>query len=158
MNTLEQTIDNWYEEDSSRKERFEQIINGQAGFSLREIDHFVTNMTVRKPVIFLNPKNGKIVDVNSDYRDLLRCYHKFGFDSFNRVGGHYLKQKNFFRWAMENGIVDYVSQHVREIEADMAEMRRLAPEAKKQRVAGTSFTFIERAKSIEVPRNTNIVF
>lgn len=158
MSTLEASIEAWYDEDSSRRDRFEQIISGNAGFSLREIDHFVTNMTVRKPVVFINPSDGKIVDVNSDYRDVLRCYHKSGFDSFKRVGGLELKQKNFFRWALEKGVVDYVALHVREIEQDMLEVRKQPVAAKRQRTSLTSFTIIQKPKELQVPIYTNIVW
>ena len=149
MASLENSIDAWYVQDPSRQERLDQILSGQAGFSLREIDHFVTNMTARKPVIFMHAKTGKIVDVNSDYRDILRCYHKAGFDSFKRGGGLDYKQKNFFRWALETGIVDYVAAHVQEIERDMADMKR-QPAAKRQRTA-PNFTIIQQPKELQVP-------
>lgn len=155
---LESSIEAWYSEDPSRKQRFDQIVKGEAGFSLREIDHFVTNMTVRKPVVFINTRDSKIVDVNSDYRDMLRCYHKAGFDSFKRVGGLDLKQKNFFRWALEKGIVDYVASHVREIEQDMLEMRKQPPNAKRQRTSQTNFTIIQKPKEMQIPIYTNIVW
>lgn len=158
MSTLERSIDAWYDEDPKRKEQFDRIIQGKAGFSLREIDHFVTNMTVRKPVIFINPRNGKIIDVNSDYRDVLRCYHKAGFDSFKRGGGLEFKQKNFFRWALENGIVDYVASHVREIEADMLEIKKQPPPVKRQRIATSNFTIVKQSKELVVPTYANIVW
>ncbi len=106
MSGLEHSIEQWYSEDPSRSARLDQILKGDVGFSLREIDHFVTNMTVRRPVIFVNASNGKIVDVNSDYRNFLRCYHKAGFDSFNRMGGLDIKMNNFFGWGLEWGVVD----------------------------------------------------
>jgi hypothetical protein len=158
MSGLDHSIEAWYSEDPSRSARLDQILRGDVGFSLREIDHFVTNMTVRRPVIFVNANTGKIVDVNSDYRNFLRCYHKAGFDSFNRKGGLDIKQKNFFRWALENGVVDYVAAHVREIERDMAETRRQAPAPKKQKTSRANFAIIQQVKEVQIPTFTNIVW
>ncbi len=124
MASLQSSLENWYAQDPTRVERYRAIIEGRAGFSLREIDHFVTHMTARRPVVFYNRETGRIVDVNADYKDVLRCYHKLGLDPFNRTGGQQFKQLNFFRWAMENGIVDYVSAHSREIAQDMLDTRK----------------------------------
>jgi hypothetical protein len=94
-------------------------MEGGDGFSLREIDHFVTNMCARKPIVFINKKTGKLVDINSDYRNELRCYHKAAFDTFNRKGGSIMKQRKFFKWAIETGIVDYAREHINDIKVDM---------------------------------------
>lgn len=130
---LEASIDQWYEEDESRKQILEDVVDGRACFSLRDIDWFVTNYAARNPVIYTLPETGKVVDVNSDYKDVLRCFHKSGFDSFKRRGSDpseaALRQKNFFRWAIENGVVDYVSKHALIIERDMSEMRKRAKTA-----------------------------
>lgn len=125
---LESSIEQWYDEDATRKQILSDIVEGRAGFSLRDIDWFVTNYTARKPVVYTLPDSGKIVDVNGDYKDVLKCFHKSGFDSFKRKGSDpseaALRQKNFFRWAIENGVVDYVIKHVAEIEQDMSRMRK----------------------------------
>lgn len=122
---LTKSVERWYTQDPSREQIVQQIINGKAGVSLREIDHFVTNMSARDKVMYFNDKADKVVDVNNDYKDILRCYHKCNFDTFKRRNDNRpgvstdLKQKVFFRWAVENGIVDYVSRHVSEINNDM---------------------------------------
>jgi hypothetical protein len=125
---LEASLDEWYAADDDRQRTLEDIVMGRAGVSLRTIDWFVTNMTARKPVVYTIPGKDTVVDVNGMYKDILRCYHKSGFDSFKRKGSNpaeaALRQRNFFRWALENGIVEYVKGHSEEIEQDMAEMRR----------------------------------
>jgi len=130
--SLADTVEEYYREHPQHAEKLRQIVRRKASFSLRMVDWFVTNMSARKRSVFVNPKTGKVVDVNSDYKDVLRCYHKSNFDSFVRKPGTHsadLKQKNFFRWAFENGIVDYVEAHTQDIEEDMAEYR--APSAKR---------------------------
>jgi hypothetical protein len=162
--SLAQSIDEYYKADPKREERLRQIVNKQAGFSLREIDWYVTNMAARKPQIFRNPKNGKIVDVNSDYKDILRCYHKSSFDSFKRKGDEKeLKQRNFFRWALENGIVDHVSEKIDEIKDDMwlTKKRRAVikddPVCKKKKCESSVATFVQEQKELQLPKQINIV-
>lgn len=124
---LEASLQEWYAEDEERTKRLERVVSGKAEFSLREIDWFVTNYSARNPVVYTLP-SGKVVDVNGDYKDVLRSFHKVGFDAFKRKGSDPteapLRQMNFFRWAIENGVVDYVARHTKTIEADMAQMRK----------------------------------
>lgn len=124
---LAESLGEWYRADATRQKMLSDIVSGRAGVSLRLMDWFVTNYTVRKPVIYEH--QGKLVSVNSDYKDVLRCFHKTGFDSFRRRGGDdseeaALRQHNFFKWAIANGVVDYVMRHSREIERDMAMVKQ----------------------------------
>jgi hypothetical protein len=136
-------------------------------------------MSARKPQVFRNPKTGRIVDVNSDYKDVLRCYHKASFDSFKRKSAATdsdekdLKQRNFFRWALENGIVDKVAESIQDIKEDMSEMkqkRTLAggegedKQPKKRRkkpkdsqIAAT-VTIVQEPKELKIPTFTNVVW
>ena len=124
---LEASLQEWYAEDENRTRQLERVVNGEAEFSLREIDWFVTNYSARNPVVYSLP-SGKVVDVNGDYKDVLKSFHKVGFDAFKRKGSDPseapLRQMNFFRWAIENGVVSYVAQHAKEIESDMAQVRK----------------------------------
>lgn len=138
---LEASLDEWYSADDTRQQALEEIVSGKAGVSLRTIDWFVTNMSARKPVVYALPGSDMVVDVNGMYKDVLRCYHKSGFDSFKRKGSDpteaALRQRNFFRWALENGVVDYVKNHVEEIEQDMLKMRKKPPTNVKRRKSQT---------------------
>lgn len=124
---LEASLDEWYAEDVDRQKQLERVVKGEAEFSLREIDWFVTNYSARNPVVYTLP-SGKVVDVNGDYKDVLKSFHKVGFDAFKRKGTDPteapIRQMNFFRWAIENKVVDYVAEHAKTIEADMAQMRK----------------------------------
>lgn len=64
------------------------------------------------------------------YRSQLTSYHKIKFDPFCRndrivnwgPNGDItttLAQLNFFKWAIENRVLDYISAHLKEIEIDM---------------------------------------
>jgi hypothetical protein len=136
---LEASLRSWYEADATRQKLLDDIVSGKAGVSLRTVDWAVTNYSVRNPVLYEH--QGRLVDVNSDYKDVLRCFHKMGFDSFRRKGGEdpdeaELRQRNFFRWAIANGVVAYVLEHTSEIESDMAavkQRKRRLPSTDKQR-------------------------
>lgn len=124
---LESFLDEWYRADDSRQKLLDDIVSGKAGVSLRLIDWAVTNYSARTPVVYEH--EGKLVDVNSDYKDTLRCFHKMGFDSFKRKGGEdpgeaAFRQRNFFQWSITNGVVDYVLKHTGEIERDMATVKQ----------------------------------
>jgi hypothetical protein len=177
--SLADSVEEYYRVDPRREERLQGILNKEAGFSLREIDWFVTNMSARKPQIFRNPKTGRIVDVNSDYKDILRCYHKATFDSFRRKGAaavdddetiRELKQRNFFRWALENGIVDVVSENIREIKGDMFEMRKKRRRSdagdgdkskkkkKRRREDAMTTTIVQQPTELKIPSFTNVIW
>jgi iron uptake system EfeUOB component EfeO/EfeM len=69
--------------------------------------------------------------VYNDYKLKLKAYSKKRFDPFcrwERITVPYDEEKfmettigqlNFFKWAIENKIVDYIEQHYAEIEEDM---------------------------------------
>ena len=164
LRALEKSLSDYYAADPAREDALRRILDHQAGFSLREIDWFVTNMAAREPQIFRNPRTGRIVDVGSDYKDALRCYHKAAFDSFRRKASPLadaaaanddrpatqqavVKQRNFFRWALETGVVDHVAENIDAIKEDMAREKTpvaaaaaspATPKRKRQRRAAPS--------------------
>ena len=160
---LEASLDEWYTSDGSRQKTLDDIVNGRAGFSLRTIDWLVTNYAARNPVIYTLNETGAVIDVNSMYKDVLRCFHKSGFDSFKRKGANpsdaALRQRNFFRWAIQNGVVDYVVKNVKEIEKDMAAMRkRQKPMKRKQRSTEGDTTITSGSTIMDVPNFARIVW
>jgi hypothetical protein len=171
---LEDYLGEWYKADLTRKKMLEDVVTGKAGVSLRTIDWFVTNYSVRNPVLYEH--EGKLVDVNSDYKDILRCFHKIGFDSFRRRGGAYpseatLRQRNFFKWAITNGVVEYVLQHSEKIEKDMATAKQekrkrkciksleeeedRRPKRQKQKSV-PSIVIDSRPKELQIPTSTKL--
>ena len=94
------------------------IVQGTSKVSLRVLDWFVTNYCKKNNIILTN-KNGTNIIVHMDYKNQLKAYAKIYFDPFcrrDRINfiygkGHELLttvgQLNFFRWAIENNIIEY---------------------------------------------------
>lgn len=109
------------------------IINGQSKLSIRIIDWFVTNYSKKNYVIYNVDKNNNSYrfKVYIDYKLKLKAYSKRRFDPFCRwdrinipyKDGTYIQttigQLNFFKWALENNIIDYIEQNFISIERDM---------------------------------------
>jgi len=111
------------------------ILEGKDKISLRIIDWFVTNYSKKNNITYLvkNKKNNKRFNVYLDYKSQLKAYSKKQFDPFcrrERIMFYYKEEEhivttvgqlNFFRWAMDNNILDYVKKHLKIIEKDMNE-------------------------------------
>lgn len=125
------------------------IINSSSKISLRIIDWFVTNYSKKNYVIIpvkkkhtslgdtvsvKTMKRETTIDLNVflDYKAQLKGYSKKHFDPFcrrERVSFKYNNNKDslittvgqlhFFKWAIENGIINYIEDHLSEIEEDM---------------------------------------
>ena len=109
------------------------IINGKSKISLRILDWFVTNYSKKKNVhyqLIINEKTKNFI-VYLDYKSQLKAYSKKQFDPFcrrERISfiGHdnnelvtTVGQLNFFRWTIENNILDYIYTNYIIIESDM---------------------------------------
>ena len=112
-----------------------QIINGHSKISLRIIDWFATNYGKKYFTVYtINneySKGSRRFKVYVDYKLKLKAYSKKRFDPFCRwdritipyKNGTFIQttigQLNFFKWAIENDIVQYIEQHYGTIEDDM---------------------------------------
>jgi hypothetical protein len=112
-----------------------QIINGHSKISLRIIDWFATNYAKKYFTVYaINneySKGSRRFKVYVDYKLKLKAYSKKRFDPFCRwdritipyKNGTFIQttigQLNFFKWAIENDIVQYIEQHYDTIEDDM---------------------------------------
>lgn len=120
-------------------DRIKPIINGtddmknKPKMSLRILDWFVTNFSKKYNISYqveLNNKTKNFI-VYLDYKSQLKAYSKKQFDPFCRRerilffdhnGNEIVTtvgQLNFFRWSLENNILDYIIEHFEEIEEDM---------------------------------------
>lgn len=122
-----------YYQDNENLERILPIINGQSKLSIRIIDWFVTNYAKKHFIIYNVEKNGEKnrFKVYVDYKLKLKAYSKRRFDPFCRwdrinvpyKDGSYIQttigQLNFFKWALENKIIEYIEQNIHIIEKDM---------------------------------------
>ena len=108
------------------------IITGKSRISLRILDWFVTNYSKKFGTSFINKnyKKGNFI-VYLNYKSQLKAYSKKQFDPFCRRERHTYTDKyeneiittvgqlNFFRWAIENNIIDYIINNIDVIEKDM---------------------------------------
>ena len=115
-----------------------RIINGESKISLRIVDWFVTNFAKKYYTVYeldtdvSHAASEKIrFKVYNDYKLRLKAYSKLNFDPFcrwSRISIPYdetsvmettIGQLNFFKWAIEHKIVDYIEVHYQDIENDM---------------------------------------
>ncbi len=110
-----------------------QIINGESKISLRIVDWFVTNFAKKYYTVYELPMDDTLVrfKVHNDYKLKLKAYSKKKFDTFcrwERISIPYDNEKymettigqlNFFKWAIENRIVNYIEANYETIENDM---------------------------------------
>jgi|UniRef100_A0A6C0DXH7 hypothetical protein len=107
------------------------IINGTSKISLRIVDWFVTNYSKKNYCVIENPNTNERFKVYNDYKLKLKAYSKKKFDPFcrwDRINVPYkdtmcvqttLGQLNFFKWTIENNILEYIENNYSTIENDM---------------------------------------
>jgi len=132
-------------ENRDHLDKMMRIINGESKISLRIVDWFVTNFAKKHYTIYelSSPRNRENQSnlfsieekirfkVYNDYKLKLKAYSKKRFDPFcrwERISIPYDSEKimettigqlNFFKWAIENKIVDYIETNYAAIEDDM---------------------------------------
>jgi hypothetical protein len=108
-----------------------RIINGESRISLRIIDWFATNYAKKYFTVYQIPNSERRFKVYVDYKLKLKAYSKKRFDPFCRwdritvpyKDGKYIQttigQLNFFKWALENNVINYIEENYANIEKDM---------------------------------------
>ena len=126
---LNKLLEYYRENNSSNMRKMLGIINGESRISLRIVDWFATNYAKKHYTVYDINDNRFKVYVN--YKLNLKAYSKKRFDPFCRwqritipyEEGKYIQttigQLNFFKWALQNGVVKYIENNYSEIEADM---------------------------------------
>jgi hypothetical protein len=107
--------------------RIEEVLTGKSKLSLRLLDWFVTNYAKKYNVSFMTKENRHII-VYLGYKSHLKAYNKKMFDPFCRWKRIQFRgldttvgQLNFFEWAIQDEVLDYLDTHYDEIHADMEE-------------------------------------
>ena len=141
---------------SKNMKKLLDVVNNNSKVSLRIIDWFVTNYSKKFNVFYTLYKTpcGKVTftsegneiykqfNTYKSYKSQLKSFSKKRFDPFCRrqriqfscneeqiettVG-----QLNFFKWAIDNLIIDYIKLHYSEIEEDMNESYNMIKKQKK---------------------------
>jgi hypothetical protein len=112
-----------------------KLITGESKISLRIVDWFATNYSKKYYTLYVIEASADNVTrrfkVYDDYKLKLKAYSKKRFDPFCRwdrisipyTNGKFIEttigQLNFFKWALENKVIDYIEQNYIEIEKDM---------------------------------------
>lgn len=111
-----------------------RIITGDSKISLRIVDWFATNYAKKFYTLYTidnEQGNSKRFKVYFDYKLKLKAYSKRRFDPFCRwerisvpyKGDKFIEttigQLNFFKWAIENKVIDYIEENYETIEKDM---------------------------------------
>jgi len=142
------SLTQYYQQHPEYAHKLKDILNGLSPISLRIIDWFVTHYAKKQNINYwlTNDKQKYFITLSSqsdlfkfylyvDYRAQLKSYTKLLFDPFRRherisfiiqskpldVIETTVGQLNFFRWAFENHVIDYMTEKIDIIEHDMAQ-------------------------------------
>ncbi len=127
-----------------------QILQGTSAISLRLIDWFVTNYAKTHSTSYILNNQEFLVYLN--YKSQLKAYSKKLFDPFCRrerilfqIGDRptfltTVGKLNFFRWAIEKGILNYIRLNTAEIEKEMNTFMRDIQKQKRSASTTTSTT------------------
>tara|TARA_Y100000817_G_C16803540_1_gene520822 strand:+ start:554 stop:1129 length:576 start_codon:yes stop_codon:yes gene_type:complete len=143
-NILLNSLYNYYN-DKKTINKLLEVLSDNNKISLRIIDWFVTNYskknniyytifeTPKKQKTFTNENNRVLKQFNTyhSYKSQLKSFSKKKFDPFcrrDRINFEYedgkvidttIGQLNFFKWAIDNLIIDYIKMNYKDIEDDM---------------------------------------
>jgi hypothetical protein len=128
-------IDNSEPDNNNNLERMLRIITGETKISLRIVDWFATNYAKKYYTLYTihqqENNEERRFKVYDDYKLKLKAYSKKRFDPFCRwerisipyKGNSFIEttigQLNFFKWAIENKVIDYIEENYEMIEKDM---------------------------------------
>ena len=120
--------------DDKYLSRMLKIITGESKISLRIVDWFATNYAKKNYTLYtFSDINENIIrfKVYFDYKLKLKAYSKKRFDPFcrwDRISIPYkngtciettIGQLNFFKWAIENKVIEFIEENYDTIEKDM---------------------------------------
>lgn len=138
---LMQNLMDFYKKNGNENlNRMMKIINGETHISLRIVDWFVTNYAKKNYTVYgitipaeteYDEEEVVRFKVYNEYKLKLDSYGKKRFDPFCRWERIYVQcddnksiettigQLNFFKWALEKNIIDYILENYDDIEKDM---------------------------------------
>jgi hypothetical protein len=144
------------------KDEILKLLEGTSEISLRLIDWFVTNYSKQHNISYI--LNGQEFLVYTNYKSQLKAYSKKLFDPFCRrerimfqIQGYPMFQTtvgklNFFRWAIEKGVLDYIKLNLPKIEAAMNTNAR---QIQKVRKAASQSSTQTTVSTVSTASNTN---
>jgi len=168
-----------YYGDKQTMNKLLSILESNQKISLRIIDWFVTNYSKKNNVFYYiyKTKTGKKTLVSKDnsfhsqfntyysYKSQLKSFSKRRFDPFcrrDRIDYVYepgkkiettIGQLNFFKWALDNMVIDYIKQHITEIEEDMNQSYNEIKKHKKEKNTRKQRQELSKSASRGLSRN-----
>jgi len=120
--------------------RMLKIITGESKISLRIVDWFVTNYAKKYYTLYIIDNTNRF-KVYQEYKNKLKAYSKKRFDPFCRwdritipYQNNYIEttigQLSFFKWAIENKVIDYIEENYNIIEQDMNNRNNISSKRK----------------------------
>jgi hypothetical protein len=149
-------LQQFYAERPDIKELMPHLL-GTSATSLRLIDWFVTNYSKRHNVAYIHEGTEFLVYAN--YKSQLKAYSKKLFDPFCRrerilfeVPGFEpfittVGKLNFFRWAIEKDVLNYIEKNYEAVEKEMNEAMKQMPSRSKKAGTVSSTSSIESTVS-----------
>lgn len=122
-----------------------KIINKQSSVSLRILDYFVSKYSKKRSKIDFGTVGKPDFDVRISYEAQLKSCKKRGFDPFKRKTKFYhtycdkykilttIGQLNFFKWAIENKVIEYVINNKEDITNEMKKNTKTNKDDKKKK-------------------------
>ena len=154
------SLKNYYSNDLNINKLLE-VLEEDNHISLRIIDWFVTNYSKKNNIYYpifetsnnektflnIDDKSNLIKQFNTyhSYKSQLKSYSKKKFDPFcrrERIRFKYngekvlettIGQLNFFKWAIDNLIIDYIKMNYKDIEIDMNDSYNMVKIQKKEK-------------------------
>lgn len=140
------------------------ILLGTSALSLRLIDWFVTNYAKTHNTAYIF--EGQEFLVYTNYKSQLKAYSKKLFDPFCRRERIYFQMPgqssflttvgklNFFRWALEKGVLDYLRLNATTVEAEMNSQMRENAKIRKSTPTNTNSTATTQQSTTSTQRST----
>lgn len=133
------------------------VLDKKANYSLRIVEWFISNYSKRHNItytvknqpfnVYNSYKNGQLKSFSKKQFDLFRRSKRFSMEiSPDRKIETTVAQLNFFRWAIENGILSYVENNLDKIKKDMDASLKI----KKKKIVKTSQNIIITRNSITI--------
>ena len=137
---LLKSLEKYYSSNAKINTKIIDIIEGKSPISLRLIDWYVTTYCKSNNVVLTKNKREGYFNVYMNYRAQLKAFKKIQFDPFRRRErimfwfatkdssgiSTTIGQLNFFKWAIEHEIIDYITKNYNEIEKDMNERNSIS--------------------------------
>ena len=141
------------------------MLQGTSDISLRVIDWFVTNYAKTHSTAYI--LNGQEFLVYRDYKSQLKAYSKKLFDPFCRRERIYFQvpnhpsflttvaKLNFFRWAIEKDILNYIKLNQEAVEKEMNQSMKEIAKSRTPPQTGSSTSSTETTQTVATAETTS---